>query len=97
MGERVPWSQNKFSREMARQVIKDIKRVRPPDADADQQYTVYLIPPAEGAEALDLEDKFALGRECRQFALAIERVKEGAWVVMAPPELADGTDDEVPL
>lgn len=99
-GERNPWSVHKFSREVKRHLKALVRRIRLPDADADEQYTLFVVeherdPPSPVDD--EVRDKFALGRSCAAFLAAFVRCREGAWVVHAPSVHQVEELDDVPL
>ncbi len=101
-GERNPWSVHKFSREVKRHLPAPVKRIRLPDADSDEQYTLFVVPPpGDPPSPADdgVSEKYALGRSCEAFKASFERCSGGAWVVQAPGDRSPTIEelDDVPL
>lgn len=102
-GERNAWTIHKFSREIKRNLGSERLRVRMPDGDSDEQYTMFLVPLIERKSdppfpVIDeVRDKFLLGRNCSAFKAAFDRCREGAWVVAAPNEPVIDEEDSIPL
>lgn len=98
-GERNPWSQNKFSREVKRHLASAVRRVRLPDVDVDEQCTLFLVPeerPPPSPGVGELAEKFRLGRSCGAFLTGFDRIKDGAWIAHAPPEQLEAGDPDIP-